>query len=250
MVPPFQFGKDSYMNIKSTLVFLAALVCGFVVRVGLNQTLNSLPAGNTHGFAAHQNSIDVQSNSGVELQRRNTNISWPPVVGHRFPDITLRDTTGTPEQLSRYAGKVLLIEPIGVACKACQAFSGGHEIGGAFGHRPQPGLRSIHEYVEHYGKGASLNDDDIVSIHILFYGNDGRSAPTLEEAQTWSDHFGKHAPRTVFLYADQSFVNSQTRSMIPGFLLIDRDFVLRSAAGNPPMADLYRELIPMIREVL
>ena len=230
------------MNVKTTILVLLALFCGLFAEIAIEKAITP----DRHAPTTSH----VQSNNLGDLAHQNANLNWPPVVGQRFPDITLRDTTGTPTRLSQYAGKALLIEPIGVACKACQAFSGGHDIGGAFGHRPQPDLRSIHEYVERFGNGANLNDDDIVSIHILFYGNNGRSAPTLAEAQEWADHFGRHSPRTVFLYADQSFVNSQTRAMIPGFLLIDRDFVLRSAAGNPPQADLYRELIPMIKEVL
>ena len=38
--------------------------------------------------------------------------------------------------------------------------------------------------------------------------------------------------------------------MIPGFQLVDRDFILRCDAGNPPRQNLYQELLPMVRTVL
>ena len=178
-----------------------------------------------------------------------SNIDWPPKIGEPYPDLALRDVDGNAVQLSSFRGNVLLIEPAGVTCRGCQAFAGGHTAGGLFGKQPQAGLRSIHEYVESYG-GVSLDDDRIQTIQILFYGSSGNDAPTLAEAKKWADHYRSVAPRTTVLVADSSMVNATTRAMIPGFHLVDRDFILRCAAGNPPQKDLYRDLIPKIAGLL
>jgi len=40
--------------------------------------------------------------------------AWPPQVGERFPELELRDPAGNRVELASFAGKVLLIEPIGM----------------------------------------------------------------------------------------------------------------------------------------
>ena len=39
---------------------------------------------------------------------------WPPRRGAAYPNVTLRDHTGETVELSSFAGKVLLIEPVGM----------------------------------------------------------------------------------------------------------------------------------------
>ena len=53
------------------------------------------------------------------------------------------------------------------------------------------------------------------------------------------------------LYADSRFIGDATYRMIPGFQLVDRDFVLRSdSTGHRPTHNLYTELLPMVGELL
>jgi len=40
--------------------------------------------------------------------------AWPPTSGETYPDLQLLDTTGEVVSLSSFAGRVLLIEPIGM----------------------------------------------------------------------------------------------------------------------------------------
>ena len=68
---------------------------------------------------------------------------WPPKLNEPYPDLHLVDQTGSPTRLSDYKGKVILVEPIGIPCPACQAFCGGNMVGGFQGVQPQPGLPSI-----------------------------------------------------------------------------------------------------------
>lgn len=174
---------------------------------------------------------------------------WPPQVDALYPDLKLSDIEGKPVRLSQFRGKLLLIEPVGIGCRGCQAFAGGHVVGGLFGYQPQSGLKSIHEYAETYS-GTSLDDDRIHVIQILFYGPYASRAPTLDEAKKWAEHYRAVAPHATVLVAQQSMVNKTTRGMIPGFHLVDRDFILRCAAGNPPHQDLYRDLLPLLGELV
>src|SRR5262245_47616048 len=66
---------------------------------------------------------------------------WPPVIGKPFPDMELADQDGKATRLSEFKGKVLLVEPVGMACPACQAFSGALGKPGCFkGATAQKGL--------------------------------------------------------------------------------------------------------------
>jgi len=40
--------------------------------------------------------------------------AWPPVAGEQYPDLQLLDHRGETVQLSDFAGKVILVEPIGM----------------------------------------------------------------------------------------------------------------------------------------
>lgn len=180
----------------------------------------------------------------------NAKVAWPPRLDKAYPDLTLTDISGKKVRLSHYRGRVLLIEPIGMSCKACQAFAGGHIVGSFGGGQPQPRLKSFSEYLRKYGGGVTLDHDRIQTVQILFYGPRGNRAPTLQEARDWANHFGRFSPDTIVLFADQEMIRPQTRAIIPGFQLVDSQFILRSDAGNPPRQDLYRTLIPMIKKVL
>ena len=75
--------------------------------------------------------------------------SWPPRLGQKFPDLQRIDHTGRESQLSELTGQVILVEPMGMNCPACNAFSGAHEKGGYKGLRPQQGLQSIENICRH-----------------------------------------------------------------------------------------------------
>ena len=56
--------------------------------------------------------------------------AWPPKLGEPFPNLELVSHTGDTVRLSDFQGKVVLVEPIGMTCAACNAFSGARERGG------------------------------------------------------------------------------------------------------------------------
>jgi len=176
---------------------------------------------------------------------------WPPRVGEQYPDLELYDQNGRLTRLSDFRGKLILIEPIGMPCKACQAFCGGHQVGGFDGIPPQPGLPSIHEAAHTYGR-FNLSDPRIVQVHLLLFNLD-MQAPTVDDARAWADHFGLDRRRNqIVLAATPAMVNQASYQMIPGLQLVDRDFNLRfdSTGRSNQRHDLYRELLPGVRAML
>ena len=172
---------------------------------------------------------------------------WPPVLNQYYPDLELINQDG-----KKTRGRVIIVEPIGMSCPACQAFAGANRPGmKAYGNfRPQPGLKSIDEMLSQYA-GVRLGDPGVVLVQLLLY-NPSMKAPTLEEGQAWARNFGLSTRKNVFvLTGTEKLVNNNSYNMIPGFQLIDKNFVLRSdATGHHPKNNLYTHLLPMIKSVL
>ncbi|MDQ5937724.1 MAG: cytosine permease [Cyanobacteriota bacterium erpe_2018_sw_21hr_WHONDRS-SW48-000092_B_bin.40] len=174
---------------------------------------------------------------------------WPPVVGRTYPEIELCDLTGKKVKLSSYAGRVILLEPIGMSCPACQAFVGGEKKGGINGVTPQGGTSSLESYLA--AAGVSPADTRVVHVQLLLYGPN-MGVPTLAEAQAWAKHFdfGRRS-NEVLLVGDQRYINQHSYDMIPGMQLIDKNFVLVcDATGHNPRSSLFSELIPSVSKLL
>ena len=164
---------------------------------------------------------------------------WPPVVGQFYPNIVLRDQTGQAVAIGDFKGKVVLIELVGLTCKACHAFSGGNEPGTPRfrGIQPQEGLPSIERYVAGYAK-LSLDHPDIVFVQLVLYGMDGRSPPDEKDVRDWAKHFQLDRNNSEYvLIGDQRFISPQTRALIPGFHLVDQNGILRAMSSNDPRHD-------------
>jgi len=185
------------------------------------------------------------------LQLMASGTSWPPVVGAPYPDGTFIDQEGNPVKLSSFKGSVLLIEPIGMTWPACQAFSGAHKYGALGGVNPQKGLPSFEKLFPQYTKGLSLRNSRIRFIQILFYDM-SMNAPTAQDVKEWTRQFRmKRSDNYLVFAAPRAFQGRATANMIPGFQLVDRDFILRAdVTGHSPQHDLYRELLPMVRPLL
>lgn len=189
---------------------------------------------------------------GIAANSKQTSkfrLFWPPQLNNYYPDIELQSLSGKKVKLSQYAGKVLLIEPIGLSCPACQAFAGGDTKGSFCGVSPQPGLQSIERLMA--SNGISGQDPRIVKVQLLLYGPT-LQAPTMAEARAWAKHFGFGSrPNEVVLIADSRYQNDGSYNMIPGFQVVDKDFVLRSdSSGHQPKNDLYRHLLPTLKNLL
>jgi len=177
--------------------------------------------------------------------------AWPPKVGTPFPDLELMSDSGVVRRLSEFKGKIILVEPVGMNCPACNAFAGAHKVGGYKGTHPQLGLPSIEEILPRHAKGVTIDDERVVLVHLLLFDMN-YAAPTAADARKWSDHFDFGERRDIVVMAgDERFLGPESFKMIPGFFLVDRDFILRAdSTGHRPRDDLYRKLLPMIPTLL
>ena len=171
---------------------------------------------------------------------------WPPVVGQPYPDLELIDQEGEEFKLSYLKGKVIIVEPIGMNCPACQAFSGAHKAGPYENNAVAHNLEDFEKIFKLYSKGLRLPSKDIVFVQLLLY-NMKMGAPTKEDARKWARHFRISKDDNHFVAVFPHDMRGQASfDMIPGFQLIDRNFILRSdATGHHPTHNLYTELIPM-----
>lgn len=177
--------------------------------------------------------------------------AWPPGMNEAFPDIELVSHTGRRVSLSEFKGKIILVEPVGMTCAACNAFSGAQVVGGYQGVRPQKNLPSIEALLPQYGNGVSLDDDRIVLVQLLLYDMNLK-APDPANAMHWARHYNFDTRDNVFvLVGDQRFINQASYDMIPGFFLIDQNFILRSdSTGHHPKYNLFTHLLAMVPELL
>ena len=108
---------------------------------------------------------------GCERSNRPDSVDgpWPPELGKSYPDLHLVDHLGRPFELSSLKGKIILLEPIGMDCPACQAFCGGNSKGGLGGVKPQSNLPSMEEAFAKYTGGCSYWDDRIAHVQLLLY---------------------------------------------------------------------------------
>lgn len=174
---------------------------------------------------------------------------WPPVLNQPYPDLELIDQDGETFKLSYLKGKVIIIEPIGMNCPSCQAYSGAHDYG-AFENNPvEAHSRSFRKIFPLYAKGLKLPSKDIIFVQLLLY--DMRMGkPTAEDAHKWAQHFKLYRKHNHFVTVSPHDMRSNVSyNMIPGFQLIDKNFVLRiDSTGHHPKHSLYKHLIPMTPE--
>ncbi len=188
------------------------------------------------------------SKSPAAVQHQLDHI-WPPEIGQEFPNLYLHTNKGGRHRLSEFRGKVIIIEPVGMTCPACNAFNGGNQIGGYQGVKPQQGVSSLKEMLK--GQGVDISDPRLTIVNLLLY-NMQMQAPTQEDVSTWAEHFGWKDHNNVYVMAgDKRYINKASYTMIPGFYLIDKDFILRSdATGHNPKHGIGNHLLPLLPKLL
>lgn len=176
---------------------------------------------------------------------------WPPVVGQQYPNLVLIDQDGKKFKLSDFKKKVIVIEPMGMNCPACQAFSGANDVGAFQGNAVQKGLISFKKMVAKYIPSLKLPRKDVVFIQLLLYDMQ-MQAPKPEHAAIWAKHFGLSKKRQeIVAVSTQDLRGSASYNLIPGFQVIDKRFVLRSdSTGHHPKDNLYNTLLPTLLKVI
>lgn len=191
-----------------------------------------------------------KSGSG-DVAKRPDNFFWPPETYQEYPDLHLMDAvSGKRVRISDYKGKVLLIEPIGLNCPACNAFAGAKEKGAFPGMSYQKGLWSIEKSMDEIA-GVSLTDERLVYMQLLLYGVRNKT-PKFDTAVEWTKHFGlDKCKNCVVLVGEDFLLNQASYDMIPGFQLVDKDLILRlDSTGHHPKDSLWKELLPRVQEYL
>lgn len=175
--------------------------------------------------------------------------NWPPQIDQRYPELQLIDQEGRLTSLKDFEGRVILVELVGMSCPACVSFSGGHERGSFERTAPQANLESLDKYLRKYGR-IRLDDSRLVFVQILLFNPEMR-APSLAEIQKWANHFGfDRSQDRVVLAGSLPLASTMSRELIPGFHLIDKQFILRAASHGGDSEKLYTELAPKIRELI
>ncbi len=176
---------------------------------------------------------------------------WPPQVGQPYPDLEMVDQTGQKVRLSSFKGKVLLIEPVGMNCPACLGWSGTQKHGPFQGLAGQPGLSPIEDNFSRYAGGISFTDPRIIHIQLLLFNTTMRPT-TAADAKAWAKHFHKDGSENQYVLAGSAELLSPARNLasynlIPGFQLVDKDFILRSdSTSDNPKTNLWTELLPQV----
>ena len=172
---------------------------------------------------------------------------WPPRVGEAYPEITFVNYDGRELKLSDFAGQVVLVEPVGMTCEACNALSGGNERGGVGQIIPQGNLESLEAYIDRYCGGVTLDHPDVVLVQVLLYDL-AMEAPDLEDAAIWAQHFGFDRDPDVFVVVPKGDLRGKASfALIPGVQLVDKEGVMRfDATGHRPKHNLWTELLPSV----
>lgn len=175
---------------------------------------------------------------------------WPPILGEAFPDLKLIDHRGNTINLAQFTGKVVIVEPIGMTCPACNAWSGSGKHGAFHGKTPK-GTQAFEDFFSEYTKGTNLQSEDIVFVQLLLY-NLKMETPKSSEAKLWAEHYKFVNKPNMFVAVPRSDIrNKVSYDMIPGFFLIDKDFILRSdATGHHPKNSIFRHLLTMVPELI
>ena len=181
----------------------------------------------------------------------NSVAGWPPKLNAPFPKISLVDHTGSQFDISTLKGKPTLIEIVAMSCAGCQAYSGGNLVGAYGGFPAQSDLQSIDEYFTTYTGGLKLKSDKINFVQIIIY-NLKLDPAGPEELAAWRKHFQfDRQPNARVLSGGKALANSASFNMIPGFILLDKDMVVRfDATGHNPRHNLYTELLPAVRQMM
>ena len=97
----------------------------------------------------------------------------------------------------------------------------------------------------------SLDDERIVFVQVLLYDL-SLGAPTVDDAKRWAKHFRSGRSKgAVVLVPKKDLRGPGSYNLIPGFQLVDRNFVVRSdSTGHHPRHNLYTELLPAVRGLL
>ena len=192
--------------------------------------------------------------NGIELPNENLPTPWPPEMNKPYPDIPLIDASGNEFNLSKYSGKIIVVEYVDMTSPVSQSYSGAKKYGvyGKPSNSYDESVMSFESLVakETMGK-VHIPNHDIIYLKIIIYNDNGEQAKP-EDAKLWADHF-KFKPENNYIIAvpQKDIRDKRTDKIVPGIQLVDSDFLLRvDSAGPNPKHDLRFRLVPLIPVLL
>ncbi len=236
----WEIKKEDKTIARSKVIFSTFITLFFALILPIFWILNAAGLFTPPHKTAHQ----VQAQNVRDIK------NWPPVLGQKYPDLALYDQDGKVFKLSQFKGKVIILEPVGMNCPACQAFSGAKKYGPFKNNPVQKGVSSFHDIFRHYTPQTKNTHSEIIFVQILLYDMK-LEAPDKEDARAWAEHF--HLSKANNHYVSVSpydLRNHHSFKMIPGFQLIDKDFILRiDSTGHRPKHSLYYDLLPALKNL-
>jgi len=191
---------------------------------------------------------------GFKPPNQNLPSPWPPVMNAAFPDIPLIDSSGAELKVSDFKGKVIIVEYIDMTSPVSHSYSGAKARGpyGGARHTFDESVSSLEETVSKENQGQlSLPNPDIIVIKIIVFNEAGQQAK-VDDALAWAGHFGFTRENNYIVSVPQKDLRDKlTDKIVPGFQLIDKQFLLRvDSAGPEPKHSLQFRLVTMIPTLL
>jgi hypothetical protein len=197
-------------------------------------------------------------NDQVNISKVYNNLPkpWPPEMNKTYVDFGLVDQDGKSFRISDLKGKVILIEMVDMTRAESHIYSGSPTYG-SFTGAPQiqvsdPSVMPIINILNKYSEGKIvIPDPDLVLLKIIFY-NTAAAQPTAVDATNWANHFKlSRAQNIIVAVPEKDMRSSLTSAILPGFQLIDRNYVLRvDSTGATPKHSLSMTLVPLIPNLL
>ncbi|MEZ6183604.1 MAG: hypothetical protein R3F62_01170 [Planctomycetota bacterium] len=173
--------------------------------------------------------------------RRAAPGAWPPERDQPLSLDGLRDGFGRPISEKALEGKIVLLELAGMQHPYSQAFAGGDTQGGFGGVTPQPDVANLQTQLERHA-GVPPNHPELLVVQLLITGPDGKTAPTLEQAEAWATHFGHTRAANVQLWVGGPEHVEAGLPLEGMFVLCTPDGVVRFRSRN------YPQLLPYIKK--
>ncbi len=178
---------------------------------------------------------------------------WPPQLDAAFPNLKLKDQSGHGTDLYTLLNSLnveaSIIEPTGMNCPGCHAYSGANKYGNYLGVTPQNGLPSFEDFLSQ--AQLDISDKRFAFVQLLLYSYN-MGATTFDDATKWATHFNfSKGNKQIAIAVPSTFQNKGSYDLIPGFLLLNKNNqIVSSAAGHNPIHSVDGYLVPKLKEIL
>lgn len=236
--------KQIQKLLNKVIYYLAAMLITVLIFAGWVIEAKKLPEEERNKV------IDEMTRVAQGLPKNaNLPVPWPPHMNSEYPDFEVIDQEGNQFKVSTLKGKVILIEMIDMMNPVSLSYNGAKEhglIGKA---------ESFDEYedslpiaIKENGTGSFvLPNPEVIVLKLIIYNQDG-TQPNSLDAENWANYYRlTKEDNYIVAVPVKDFRGDESKKIVPGYQLIDRDFNLRvDAAGPAPKHNFKMSLIPHI----